>query len=341
MQKNIDTLPRLPNGEIRYPRGWFIIGGSEDYPAGEVKPIKYFGQEMVAFRGEDGQVIVLDAFCPHLGAHLGFGGKVEGNTLRCPFHAWRFDAKGQCVEIPYAKKIPQRACTRGCLTQEVSGLVFIWHDPQGKEPDYEIPAMPEFGKEGWTGWNLNRLEIKTHPREIIENVADSAHFFYVHNLVELDLFENIYEGHTATQIMKGRGPASEIETRATYYGPAFQYTWMSSIVESRLVNTNTPIDENTVHLWFGVMIQIGDFTPEDIEKINVSLEIVGLKGQFELTPDNLSMVQDAIISATRQGYYDDVNIWEHKLYRTQPVLCDGDGPLNKLRKWYSQFYTDR
>ncbi|HEY9032850.1 MAG TPA: Rieske 2Fe-2S domain-containing protein [Pseudomonadales bacterium] len=341
MQNNIDTLPRMADGSIRYPRGWFIIGGSEDYPQGEVKPIKYFGREMVAFRGESGQMIVLDAYCPHMGAHLGHGGKVEGDTVRCPFHAWRFDASGQCVEIPYAKKIPERGCTRSWETREISGLVFIWHDPQGQAPDYEIPAMDEFGKEGWTGWNLNRLEIKTHPREIIENVADSAHFIYVHQVLELFDFQNIFDGHTVTQLMHGRGVSGELKTRATYYGPAFQYTWMSSIVESRLVNTNTPVDENTVHLWFGVMIQVGDFTDDDIAKVNASLESVGLKDQFELTPDNLLMVQEAIIASTRQGYYDDVKIWEHKLYRTDPVLCDGDGPLNKLRKWYQQFYRDR
>lgn len=340
MEKNINTLPRLANGEIRYPRGWFIIGGADEYPAGVVKPIKYFGRELVAFRGENGAVVVLDAYCPHLGAHLGYGGTVEGNTLRCPFHAWRFDAAGQCVEIPYAKHIPPKACTTTWLTSEVSGLVFIWHDPQGNKPDYAIPEMPEFGKEGWTGWNLNRLEIKTHPREIIENVADSAHFLYVHQMEEMISFENIYEGHTATQLMHGRGPGGEVKTRATYYGPAFQYTWMTSMAETRLVNTNTPIDENTVHLWFGVMIQIGEFSDEDIQRINASLEAVGLLGAFELTPDNMAMVQDAIIQATQKGYYDDVAIWEHKLYRTNPVLCDGDGPLNKLRKWYNQFYVD-
>jgi 3-ketosteroid 9alpha-monooxygenase subunit A len=340
MQKNLATLPRLANGEVRFARGWFLIGGSEDFVSGEVRPLKYFAKELVAYRGDDNKVVVLDAFCPHMGAHLGYGGQVEGNTLRCPFHAWRFDGSGQCIEIPYAKKIPEKACTTSWLTHEVSGLVFIWHCPQGSQPHYFIPEMPEFGKDGWTGWNLNRIEIKTQPREIIENVADSAHFLYVHKMQEMISFENIYEAHTATQLMHGRGPAGDVKTRATYYGPAFQYTWMTSMAETRLVNTNTPIDEHSVHLWFGVMIQIAEFSDEDIQRINASLESVGLLGAFELTPDNLLLVQDAIIQATQKGYYDDVAIWEHKLFRPNPVLCDGDGPLNKLRKWYSQFYTD-
>lgn len=340
MNKNIDTLPRLANGEIRFPRGWFIIGGVDEFAIGDVKPLKYFGQELVAYRNESNEVIVLDAYCPHMGAHLGYGGKVEGNDLRCPFHAWRFDDSGQCVEIPYAKHIPPKACTKKWLTREISGFVFIWHDPQGNAPTYEIPAMPEFGEEGWTGWNLNRIEIKTHQREIIENVADSAHFLYVHQMGELLSFENIYEDHMATQIMHGRGPGGEVKTTATYYGPAFQYTWMRSMVNSRLVNTNTPVDEHTTHLWFGVMIQIGEFSAEDLERVNASLERMGMLDQFDLTPDNLLAIRDAIIQSTQKGYYDDVAIWEHKLYRTTPILCDGDGPLNKLRKWYSQFYQD-
>lgn len=339
MQKNLETLPRLSNGEIRYARGWFIIGGADEY-TNEAKPIKYFGQDLVAFRGESGKIVVLDAYCPHLGAHLGYGGTVVADTIQCPFHAWRFDETGQCVEVPYAKQIPKKACTKSWQTMERSGLVFIWHDPEGNSPTYDIPEMEEYGQEGWTGWNLHRLEIKTNPREIIENVADSAHFLYVHGMEEMISFENVYEDHKATQLMHGRGPGGEVKTKATYYGPAFQYTWMTAMVESRLVNTNTPIDENTLHLWFGVMIQIGEFSDADIDRINQSLEQVGLRDQFDLTKDNLLMVQDAIIQSTQKGYYDDVAIWEHKLFREQPVLCDGDGPLNKLRKWYKQFYTD-
>ena len=58
-----------------YPRGWFVIGVSSELEVGEVKPIKYFGREMVLYRSETGNAIVHDAFCPHLGAHLGYGGK--------------------------------------------------------------------------------------------------------------------------------------------------------------------------------------------------------------------------------------------------------------------------
>ena len=101
-----------------------------------------------------------------------------------------------------------------------------------------------------------------------------------------------------------------------------------------------PIDENNLHLWFGVMIQHGEFSDADITRVKDSLETLGMADQFEITSENLMMIQEAIIAGTQQGYYEDVAIWENKLFRPNPVLCDGDGPLAKLRKWYNQFYND-
>ena len=93
-----------------YPNGWFAVAHVDELAAGEVRSIHYFGRELVLFRGEDGRPRTLDGYCAHLGAHLATGGRVVGNTLKCPFHSWRFDGEsGGCVEIPYAKKIPPKA----------------------------------------------------------------------------------------------------------------------------------------------------------------------------------------------------------------------------------------
>ena len=108
-----------------YPRGWFVVAFTDELPAGEVRPLKYFGQHLVLFRTEGGEAKVLDAYCPHLGAHLGQGGVVEGETLRCPFHAWRFDGSGQCTEIPYATKIPPKAKVPCWSVREVNGMVHV------------------------------------------------------------------------------------------------------------------------------------------------------------------------------------------------------------------------
>lgn len=341
LAENLATLPRLPNGDIRYPRGWFIIGVSDDFTSEEPTPMRYFEKDLVGYRGEDGTVRVLDAHCPHLGAHLGYGGTVEGNEIRCPFHAWKFNGEGQCTEIPYAERIPTKAFTRCWHTHESHGWVFLWHDPEGSSPLYDIPAITEYQSDNWTDWISRRLELKTHPREIIENVADKAHFVYVHGFAQVNKFENIYQDHMATQIMSGTSEfGSTTDTTATYYGPAYQVTWMDSIFNSRLINANTPIDENTVHLWFGVMLEKMDITEETKALLEMMFEQQEVTVGTEIKDEHLEAIQLAYVDATRNGFDEDVAIWEHKLYRTNPTLCDGDGPLNKLRKWYQQFYTD-
>lgn len=89
-----------------YPNGWIPVLESLKLKTFQVEPITAFGRELVAFRGSNEQVYVLDAYCPHLGAHLGFGGKVlkinNEACIKCPFHGWTFrGVDGQCVKIPH------------------------------------------------------------------------------------------------------------------------------------------------------------------------------------------------------------------------------------------------
>ena len=59
-----------------FPFSWYRAALSRDLPVGGVKPLRYLGRDLVLWRGEDGAPHVMDAYCPHLGAHLGYGGRV-------------------------------------------------------------------------------------------------------------------------------------------------------------------------------------------------------------------------------------------------------------------------
>lgn len=85
----------IPN----YPNGWFRIMASAELKKNEVKYVNLHGENMAVFRGDDGIVYALDAYCAHLGANLGINGTVVNNQcIQCPFHAWVFDGKtGNCV----------------------------------------------------------------------------------------------------------------------------------------------------------------------------------------------------------------------------------------------------
>ena len=110
-----------------YPDGWFSIGPSTTLGSGEVKPLNYLGRDLVAFRGGDGAARVFDAHCPHLGAHLGFGGKVCGDGIVCPFHGWQFDGEGHVVDVPNLDRRPPRVTAGAWDVCERNGQIFIWH----------------------------------------------------------------------------------------------------------------------------------------------------------------------------------------------------------------------
>jgi phenylpropionate dioxygenase-like ring-hydroxylating dioxygenase large terminal subunit len=156
-----DRIPLPP-----YPNGWFAVCDTDELEAGQVKPIHYLGRDLVLYRGEDGEARVFDAFCPHLGAHLGYGGAVEGNSLRCPFHAWRFGPDGACVEVPYARKVPPRARVHAWTSVERSGAILVWHHAGGAQPSWQVPEVPEWGSDEWSPPTRTRYRVRTHAQEM-------------------------------------------------------------------------------------------------------------------------------------------------------------------------------
>ena len=87
-----------------YPNGWFVMLYSDQLKSGGVQEVSALGLNLVAWRGESGKAYVADAYCPHLGAHLGVGGKVAGECITCPFHGWQFQGETGCLaKIPYSE----------------------------------------------------------------------------------------------------------------------------------------------------------------------------------------------------------------------------------------------
>lgn len=321
--------------QAKFARGWYVIACSHELDTNDVKPLRYFSRDFVLYRQENGKAVLLDAHCPHLGAHLGIGGKVDGQHIRCPFHAWEFDSDGICLNIPYAKHMPKKAKTKSYTLHECNGVILLWYCEDERQPEYEIQPLSEYQDSQWQPWQPQSLSIKTQPAEVLENVADSAHFLYVHGLKSLNSFSNQYHEHIATQYIDAQSNLGNLISKASYFGPGYQITQMSAFFETRLLNANTPIDENTIQLWFAVMMKK---TTIDQETRDFLSEVYQTEFPEKLDETTAKLLTDTYIERTRQGYLEDVQIWEHKKYRTDPILCDGDGPISKLRKWYQQFF---
>ncbi len=306
--------------ELPIPNGWFAVAFSRDLAPGEVKRIRYFDEDLVLFRTRSGAARALDAYCPHLGAHLGEGGRVVGETLRCPFHGWRYDGSGACVEIPYCEKIPPRARLRGWDVLERNHLIFLWHHADGKPPEWEVPAMPELERPDWTEPRTFELQVPVHMQEMHENNNDAVHFQYVHGSVivpqmEIELREGGRVMHMVTR-----------QRRETPYG-TFDTTletdsWGLGLAAVRIVgigdagllmfSSTAPVDRRNTHSrWvFTVTRNLADLAGEDF------------------------------VQGLSTGVMQDMRIWANKVHRAKPVLCEADVHLAEFRRWARQFYSD-
>ena len=300
------------------PNGWFAVAWSDDLAPGEVQAAYCFGSHLALYRTESGEARVLDAYCPHLGAHLGHGGSVVGETIRCPFHAWRFDGDGTCVEIPYARKIPPRARTRVWEVIERYGMIFAWHHLEGKPPFYELPELGAFDDPAWTEPKHFDFRVRTAIQEMAENDHDTPHFRYVHGLDSIPEATISYDGLTKTAVSKGE--------RETPFGT----------FETQLERVNFGLGLTTVSVTgipeVGLMF-LSSVSPIDEENVQV-------RWNFTVTRNVADVAGPEFIEAMSSGVKQDIPIWENKVYRPRPVLCDGDGAIGELRRWAAMDSND-
>ena len=286
------------------PNGWFIVALSGDIEAGQVRSLHYFGRDIVLYRTDSGEPRLVDAYCPHLGAHLGVGGAVEGSCLRCPFHGWSFDGEsGACTEIPNSKteRIPAKARVRSYPTIERGGAIWAWHHLEEGEPFFELPTVPEMDDPAWTRPLLREFWISTSCQEMAENNHDFAHFLYVHGTETIPEGEEVIDG-TYKSV---KNPGLERETFGLGLGVVRvpgMLTFVSSV---------TPIDDDNVHVrWlFAVPAESGEKSARFFAE------------QFT------------------SGVSQDIPIWENKIYRPLPVLTKGESGIIAHRNWSRQFYS--
>ena len=321
------------------PTGWFQVAWSAELAVGEVKPIHYFDRDMVLYRTSDGRAHVLDAYCEHLGAHLGYGGKVKDDVIVCPFHGWEWDAGGRNVCIPYQENPNRARRIRSWDVRERNESIFIWHDLLDRDPMFDVPDVFTMFSDGASADDYypsypkgccSRQRLEIHPQYVIENGVDFAHFKFVHRT---DAVPSAIEQHfdewtfSATFDMAFRPSRSSavatddevvnagVQAHNVGISLGYSVTWASDRL--RLQVGVTPVDEHTSDIWSTVWLE-------------------------RLPGDNgaeLPAPLDGRIRIANNQFLADVNIWEHQRYTDPPGLATSETrSFTTLRKWATRFY---
>ena len=319
---NEETSRRAANErpvDLPIPDGWFAVSWSKDLETGAVKRIRYFDQDLVLFRTRSGQPVVLDAYCPHLGAHLGEGGRVMGETLRCPFHGWQYGTDGRCETIPYCERIPPRARVHSWPVVERNRMILVWYHALGEPPAWEVPVMEELEDERWTEPRYFDLEVGVHMQDMAENNCDPVHFLYVHGNPTIE--KHHLEFGDDGRFMRVRSYHQkqtpygefEIELLRDTWGLGLSAVRMGGLEDAGLLmfSSTTAIDAGHTHSrWL-----------------------------FTTTEDFADTAGEDFIAGLSTGVLQDFRIWENKIHRREPLLCEGDELLGEFRRWVKQFYS--
>ena len=321
------------------PTGWFQVGWSEEIPPGGVKPLKYFGHDLVAFRTLGGELSILDAHCPHMGAHLGHGGKVVDDCIACPYHGWQFDTSGGNAKIPYEDYTVNKKLGKWHVIEK-HDCIFMWHDPAGGAPRegwladlFDHDAVPADAADFYPAYRNGAIVYKPnekiHPQMINENGADSAHFKYTHGapvdpiILDFDGSGPIWKSSFGFRSAKTGEVALTHYARACGIGLSFtvfhhhgsgKNKSLNYGFNRRLILSATPVDDQHTDL------RVTYFFPRD-----------------QRSPDTMPQYVRDVAADTERLFEEDARIWRHQKFIQRPLFAKSDVEIyTALRKWSDQ-----
>lgn len=321
------------------PNSWYAVAYSSELKPGTVLSRKLAERDVVVFRTKNGQPCVMDAICPHLGAHLGIGGTVQGETIQCPFHAFRFDTQGTCVATGYGTKPPPAARASILPMREVNGIVFTYYDSREAPPAWEPPPLDTAD---WTPLIYRVLDMRDHPQETVENGVDIGHFGAVHGYSNLTLHKDLvidgpffrvtYGARRPMPIIGWAGATVDFEFALQIHGLGYSLvtaTVPQFAVQTRLFITATPTVAGRIN--FGLALSLRRI--ESRRKVH-PLAVLAPRRVLE------AIIARTIHQALIHDVYQDMDIWQNKRHVHPPALAEGDGPIGKYRNWVRQFYYE-
>ncbi len=171
--------PGTPMGKLLR-RYWFPVSTVAALDKEPVLPVELLCEKLTLYRGEDGQLGLVGDRCPHRATPLKYG-IPEAGGLRCPYHGWKFDRTGQCIQQPAEppdSSFCQKVRIPGYPVDELGGLIWAYLGPAPAPllPRYDLYVREDLDREiGITRLPCNWLQV-------MENSLDPVHLEYLHGI---------------------------------------------------------------------------------------------------------------------------------------------------------------
>jgi nitrite reductase/ring-hydroxylating ferredoxin subunit len=327
----------LPYKLYPYPEGWYAIAFSSELAKGQLLIRPFMDKEVTLFRTELGVACATESYCPHMGAHFRHGGTVEGETIRCQFHGFCFDTKGDCVATGYGTKPKHEDKLHIYCLQEKNGIVLIYHSPAGNEPMWDVPTL---NMNSYTSLRYSMWELDSHLQGTLESIIDMGQLRAVNGYSKVDILAqiktigpNLYCKYSTTRKTNFAGLyLSKVKTNVEVHLHGLGYSYVQTEVPQygmrlRQFVLSTPVGDNKIHLRIALAI-------EYLQKPSKILPMLALAPRKLVT----KLVAKSLFKALKNDVNQNLKFWKNKVQVQSPDLTVGNGLVEQYRVWAKQFY---
>jgi len=172
--------PGTPVGNLLR-RYWYPVAASSEMARGPTKFVKLLGEELVLFKDRNGRLGLIGAYCAHRRTNLVYG-IPEEDGLRCPYHGWKYDRSGKCLEQPFEQTVRPESILKDKIrlpayaAQELGGLIFAYLGPK---PEPLVPRWDLLVEENvWR--EIGHAVTACNWLQTAENILDPVHVEWLH-----------------------------------------------------------------------------------------------------------------------------------------------------------------
>jgi len=255
---------------------WHVVAYVPDLLEGKPVPARLLGEDIVLWR-VNGRTHAWRDLCVHRGTRLSLG-RVENETLICPYHGWRYNEEGRCVLFPaHPDQVPPTTA-RATVYQVQEKYDWVWVCPG--TPANEVPAFAEWDDSSFHTVHCGPYTIEAGGPRAIENFLDVTHFPFVHQGLLGDPEHAAVEDYeveiTATGVIArdisiwqpdpdGLGHEGyEMYTYQVLRPLTASFLKTSGETAFAMIFTVTPLSERQSIVWMYVAMNYGDLTDAEI-----------------------------------------------------------------------------